>query len=139
MAEAYEPDLLRRALPLITKPNTSLLRSGKYYVAESASEVVGCGGWSLEEPGRTSVQPGIGHIRHFAVAAKHVGRGTGRALFERCEADARQSGIRLLKCFSSLNAVEFYAALGFQLCGTIEVEMPGGLMFPSYLMEKRIA
>lgn len=138
MAEAYEADLLRRALPMITKPNRRLLGSGTYYVAECANEVVGCGGWSLEEPGGTSIDPGIAHIRHFAVAAEHVRKGVGRALFDRCEVDARQRGIRLFKCFSSLNAAEFYTTLGFQLCGPIGVQMPAGLIFPSYLMEKQI-
>lgn len=138
MAEAYDADLLKRALPLITKPNRSLLRSGKYYVAQRTGEVVGCGGWSFEEPGGTAVEPGIAHIRHFAVDAKHVGQGVGRALVDRCEADARQLGIRLFKCFSSLNAAKFYVSLGFQLRDRIEVQMPAGVTFPSYLMEKQI-
>lgn len=138
MAEAYDPEILGRALPIITKPNRRLLGSGTYYVAQYADAIVACGGWSLEEPGSTSTEPGIAHIRHFAVASEHVRRGAGRALFHRCEVEARASGIRLFKCFSSLNAAEFYAALGFQLCGPIEVQMPEGLTFPSYLMEKRI-
>lgn len=138
MAEAYDPDLLRRALPLITKPNKALLRSGRYYIAESGNRIVGCGGWSLEEPGGTSTEPGIAHIRHFAVAAEHVRRGAGRALLDRCEADARGHGVRRLKCFSSLNAAKFYAALGFRQCGPINVWMAAGLTFPSYLMEKQI-
>lgn len=138
MAEAYDADLLRRAIPLITKPNRTLLGSGRYYIAERGDETVGCGGWSFEEPGGTLIEPGIAHIRHFAVAAAHVRRGAGRALFSRCEADAREHGIRRFKCFSSLNAVKFYAALGFQQCGRINVQMPAGLTFPSYLMEKQI-
>lgn len=34
MAEAYDPDLLKRTLPLITMPNRRLLRSGTYYVPQ---------------------------------------------------------------------------------------------------------
>lgn len=138
MAAAYDTDLLECALPLITTPNSKLLCSGTYYVAECGNEVIGCGGWSLEVPGGTSIEPGIAHIRHFAVAAKHVRRGAGRALLDRCEADARKRDVRILKCFSSLNAVKFYAALGFRHCGLIDVQMPAGLTFPSCLMEKHI-
>lgn len=138
MAEAYDPELLRRALPLITRPNERLLISGNYYLAESEDRAIGCGGWSHEEPGGSARAPGVAHIRHFAVSAAYVGRGAGRAIFDRCEADARAEQIRLFKCFSSRNAVGFYASLGFSYCGEIEVPMPDGIKFPSILMERPV-
>ena len=138
MAKAYDPDLLRRALPLITRPNEKLLGSGTYYVAESGDLVVGCGGWSHEEPGGSARTPGVAHIRHFAVSANYIGLGIGRAIFDRCEADARAEKIQLFKCFASRNAAEFYAALGFTPCCEIEVPMPDNVKFPSLLMERRV-
>ena len=138
MAEAYDPGLLRRALPSITRANEKLLASGTYYIAELSGHAVGCGGWSHEEPGGNRKVAGIAHIRHFAVSAEHIGLGVGRALFDRCEADARVEEIRLFKCFASRNAVGFYAALGFKLCGEIDVPMPAGVSFPSLLMERSV-
>ena len=138
MAKAYDPELLRRALPLITRPNDRLLASGNYFLAEADGQPVGSGGWSHEIPGGTARAAGIAHIRHFAVSAAYVGRGVGRAIFNRCEAGARAEDIRLFKCFSSRNAVGFYASLGFKDCGEIEVPMPDGVKFPSVLMERPV-
>lgn len=139
MALAYDRNLLARALPLITKANPALLSSGTYYVAEAADQIVGCGGWSLEEPGSNAITPGTAHIRHFAVMSEWLGRGIGRALLNRCEADARAKCIRVLKCFASRNAVGFYSALGFLRRSDIATEMPGGIAFPSVLMELRLS
>lgn len=138
MAKAYDEDLLRRALPLITRPNERLLNSGTYYVAETGGQIVGCGGWTHEEPGGSARELGIAHIRHFAVSSDNIGQGIGRALFDRCEIDARAEHIRLFKCYASRNAAGFYAALGFKLCGEIEVQMPANVRFPSLLMERCI-
>lgn len=138
MAKAYDEDLLRRAIPLITRPNERLLGSGTYYIAELDGEAIGCGGWSHEEPGGTATEPGVAHIRHFAVSADYLGRGAGRALFDRCESAARAEGVRMFKCYASRNAVGFYSALGFRLCGEIDVPMPSNVSFPSLLMEMRL-
>lgn len=136
MAQAYDSEILRRALPLITRANNTLLACGTYYVAETERHaIIGCGGWTREEPGSAVMVPGLAHVRHFAVDPAWAGRGVGRALFERCEIDARSHGIRLFKCFASLNAVEFYRTLGFEVQGLIEVAMGQSISFPSMLME----
>ena len=52
LADRYGRDLLEIALPFMTKANATLLASGTYYVAESnTGTLVGCGGWSREQPG----------------------------------------------------------------------------------------
>ena len=137
MAEAYDPGLLARALPLMTRPHPHLLRSGTYYLCEWQGEAVGCGGWSLEPPGGGAIEPGVAHIRHFATRSDHAGRGVGRALFQRCEAEARLAGARMFHCFSSLNGEPFYAALGFVRVEALDVPM-GGILFPSLLMLRSI-
>jgi ribosomal protein S18 acetylase RimI-like enzyme len=136
MAQAYEHDVLVLALPLMTRPNPKLLGCGTYYIAQTDDEIVGCGGWSREEPGSNVVVPGTAHIRHFAVKPDWVRRGVGRALFDRCEADARAQGICLFRCFASLNAVGFYRLLGFGDRGVINVAMGPGVSLPSMLMER---
>ena len=92
MAAAYAPELLARALPLMVEPNPALLASDTCYVAEmDYGAAVGCGGWTRERPGCREVEPGLAHIRHFATRRKS-GRGVGRAIYRRCEAQAACSG-----------------------------------------------
>ena len=138
MANSYDAETLARALPLMTRANPRLLASGTYYVAEVGDEIIGCGGWSPELPGTKTIVAHIGHVRHFAVHPSYVGRGVGRAIFERCEAQAQDSAISKLECFSSRNAVDFYRAVGFDVIREIEVEMASDTKFPSVLMCKSL-
>lgn len=138
MRNAYPPDLLARALPLITRPHPRLLAGGTYYLAESDGEAVGCGGWSLWAPGTDAVEPGVAHIRHFAVRSGSAGRGVGRALYDRCARDARAAGARDFEAQASLNGEPFYAALGFVRIGPIDVPMGREFVFPSILMRRAI-
>jgi GNAT superfamily N-acetyltransferase len=138
MAGAYDPALLERVLPVIVRPHPGLLAGGTYFLAEAEAEPVGCGGWSFEYPGSDRVEPGLAHIRHFAVRSRWAGRGVGRALYERCEKDARAAGASGFEAWSSLNGETFYAALGFARVGPIEVEMSNGVAMPSILMRRPI-
>lgn len=138
MAAAYDAALLARAVPAMTHANPSLLKCGTYYLAEIEGEAVGCGGWTPEEPGSGVVAPQIAHIRHFAVSARFTARGIGRAIYARCAEDARTSGMRHFECYSSLNALPFYSALGFAIVGAIAVPMGSDVTFPSVHMRRAI-
>ncbi len=88
--------------------------SGTYNVARLIDGlVVGCGGWSFEKPGTSQIEPNLGHIRHFAVHPRWVGRGMGRQIYRECEMQALSSGITAFEVFASLNALPFYTKLGF--------------------------
>lgn len=137
LAAAYDADLLKRALPFMIKANPKLLSSGSYYIAMADDEAVGCGGWTPEQPGTGTITPGVGHIRHFAVRADQAGRGVGRALYQRCEAQAREQGVTTFESQATLNGEPFYAALGFHLVGRIAVRM-GDVAVPSLLMRRAI-
>lgn len=137
MREAYPDDLLERALPMITRANPELLRSGRYHIAESeAGEAMACGGWSDRPPG--GGPDGHAHVRHFATHPDWTGKGAGRAIYETCEAEAAAAGFGGFVCFSSLNGAGFYAALGFRRVREIRVPMGGGIRFPSVLMVRDI-
>ena len=138
MAGAYAPELLARALPLITRPHPRLLAGGTYFLAEAGGAAVDCGGWSFWAPGSGAVEPGLAHIRHFAVRSGWAGHGIGRALYQCCERDARAAGAHDFEAQSSLNGEAFYAALGFVRIGAIDVPMGPDLIFPSILMRRRI-
>lgn len=142
MAPGYPADVLERALPLIVRANPALLRSGTYCLAEAPDgALAGCGGWTLERPGAADapVDPALGHIRHFATHPGWTRRGVGRALFERCAADARAAGVRRFECYASLVAEPFYAALGFVAVEPLVVAMGPGISFPSVRMIRDLA
>jgi len=139
MRGSYEAAVLAAALPMITQANPALLSSGTYYLAESADGVLaGCGGWTRERPGSGDIVPRLGHIRHFATHPHWVRRGVGRAIYERCQSDARLAGVRRLECFASLNGLRFYESLGFKAIRPIDIPMGARLKFSSVLMERSI-
>src|SRR5690606_26280843 len=94
MASSYDEQSLTPALDLMTKANPVLLGSGTFYLAELPTGfLVGCGGWTLERPGAGTVEPQLGHLRHFAVHPEWTGRGIGRAIYATCERAARVAGV----------------------------------------------
>ena len=138
MASAYDAAILERALPAMTLANPALLASGTYHVAEVEGQVVGCGGWTFERPATGEIEPSVAHLRHFGTRARWAGRGIGRRLYERCEAEARAAGVTMFECYSSLNAELFYTALGFERIAPIDVAMSNGAVLPSVQMMRRL-
>jgi N-acetylglutamate synthase-like GNAT family acetyltransferase len=140
LAGYYEPALLARALPLISRANPALLNSGRYFVAHHGeNRIVGCGGWSVDRPGTRELVGGLAHIRHFATHPSWVRRGVAKALLLRCIRDADAHGAEAIEAFSTLSAVDFYAALGFEVVQKMNVELTPGLAFPSVLMRRPMA
>lgn len=131
----YEQETLEAALPSMLRLDPALLASGRYLMARHGNVVAGCGGWSAARPGSGSIEPGTGHIRHFATRPGLMGKGVGGAILERCAAEAAASGIRRLACFSSLAAEQFYARHGFAKRDDVSV-MIGEAAFPAVLMER---
>ena len=138
MESAYDKAVLDRALELITKAQPALLESGRFYIAESQDElVVGCGGWSIERPGDGLVEAKRAHIRHFGTHPEWTNRGIGRAIYGQCESDARSAGITSFDCYSSLNAEDFYCALGFVRTRRIDLEIAPKVNLPGVLMRRQ--
>lgn len=139
MLTAYDEAELESALPLMTRANEKLLSSGTFYVAEQDDgRLAGCGGWTRERPGTGAVEDGLAHIRHFATRPEWIGRGVGRALYQRSEEDARCAGIASFECYASLNAEGFYLALGFRSVRKLELELVSGVTFRAVLMRRAI-
>lgn len=135
MRDAYAPDVLAAAVPLMTRANPVLLASGRYLLAETADgTLVGSGGWSEEEPGTKRREPGLSHIRHVAVDPAATGAGIGRTIIARCAGAAASAGITRFECLSSLNAEAFYAALGFRRVRAVDAVLAGTVRLPSILM-----
>ena len=134
----YDQPILDAALPIITRANAVLLSSGRFYMTEAGTFATGCGGWSVERPGTGEIESGLGHIRHFAVHPDWLRRGIGRAILQRSVDEARLIGLVRLECNSSLVAVDFYAAHGFQDAGPNVTDLGDNLFLPGRLMLRDI-
>jgi predicted N-acetyltransferase YhbS len=139
MAPSYDEESLAPALKLMTKANPSLLVSGTYYVAEvSTGLLVGSGGWTRERPGEGTVEPHIGHIRHFAVNPGWTRRRLGSTIYGLCEGAARAAGVNAFECYSSLNAEKFYRALGFERIREMDIELQPSVVIRGVLMRREL-
>lgn len=141
LKDAYQVETLKAALPIMLHPDPDpdLLTGGTYFVFQQGDgTIIGCGGWTREQPGDQAITPGIGHIRHVVVHPDLIRNGIGRAIMTITEATAMAAGIKGFECFSTLNAEPFYAALGFDAVERGEVKIGGAVWFPSVLMRKRI-
>jgi GNAT superfamily N-acetyltransferase len=124
-ASDYRPEQIEGALRGAFGVDTQLIDDGTYFVAQSGAELIGCGGWS----GRRTLFGGDTHserdaqrldcaidaakIRAFFVDPNHARQGIGRALLERCEAEARARGFTRFELMGTLPGVRLYEALGY--------------------------
>lgn len=139
LRDAYDASILERALPLITRAQPDLLTSGSYYVAETGDKrIVGAGGWTRRSPTGRDETATNGNIRHFGTDPAFARKGVGRALMAACIEEATNAGLSELNCYSTLNGESFYAACGFQSVEPFPIELPGGVVFPSIRMVKRL-
>ena len=129
----YRDDLLKVAMPDMTRPRPELLASGTYYAYERKERMIACGGWSKNDPLGLRNGAHICHIRHFATHHEYIGSGAGSALIGRCITSGKSEGITEFDCLSSLTAEAFYASRGFSHIKPIEVPM-GGAKFTCILM-----
>ena len=120
---SYPEEVLRLALPIISQPQSDLLAHPNFRVCDDQSGIIAAGGWTAEMPGTGAVASGLCHIRHVAVLPGMEGRGIGRRLVESLEADALAKGFEVMEAFSTLNAVRFYQALGFERLKTVTVHL----------------
>jgi GNAT superfamily N-acetyltransferase len=130
-AADYRPEQIEGALQGAFGVDTQLIDDGTYFVAEAAGRLVGCGGWSW----RRTLFGGDSHsarnaseldprtdaakIRAFFIDPDYARRGIGRALLQRCEAEARERGFTRFELMGTLPGVRLYQALGY---------VPGELM-----------
>ncbi len=134
----YDAALLEQALPIIVRARQELLTSGTYFLIEEHGVALSAGGWTLSAPGPSQHSDAeLGHIRHFATHPDHVGRGHAGRIMKRVISDCEALGVKQLDCQSTLAAEKFYQSQGFESKGSIDVPLPGGIMFPAIRMERR--
>jgi GNAT superfamily N-acetyltransferase len=121
----YRPEQIEGALQGAFGVDTQLIDDGTYFVAEAAEQLVGCGGWSWRgtlfggdshaERSARALDPltDAARIRAFFVDPAWARRGIGRALLQRCEAEARARGFTRFELMGTLPGVRLYQALGY--------------------------
>jgi len=72
-------------------------------------ELIGTAGWAAGDGSLSAAR-----IRWVYVRPLFTGLGLGTRLVEAAEADARRAGFRALSVEATLNAVEFFAGLGYE-------------------------
>ena len=124
-AADYRPEQIEGALRGAFGVDTQLIDDGTYFVAETGGHLVGCGGWSRRRTlfggdrhgdrnaGELDPRSDAARIRAFFVDPDHARRGIGRALLERCEAEARTHGFTRFELMGTLPGVRLYQALGY--------------------------
>ena len=124
-AADYRPEQIEGALQGAFGVDSQLIEDRTYFVAESAGCLVGCGGWSWRRTlfggdshdarNATELDPrtDAAKIRAFFIDPDYARRGIGRALLERCEAEARARGFTRFELMGTLPGVRLYRALGY--------------------------
>jgi GNAT superfamily N-acetyltransferase len=149
-AGAYSPRQVEAALHGTFGVDSQLIRDGTYFVAELDGELVGCGGWSRRrtmfggdahgERDAAELDPkqDAARIRAFFIDPDHARQGIGRAILERCEAEARRCGFSRLELMAMLSGVEFYRVHGYECGAAVRYELEPGLSIEFVPMSKRI-
>jgi N-acetylglutamate synthase-like GNAT family acetyltransferase len=131
----YPPSVLVTALPLISRADPMLVRSGRYVLAEDGDgRVLAVGGWSMSLPQGGIGPRDIGHVRHVATHPGALRQGLASGILERCFREARAAGLTWLLAQSTRTAVPFCRAMGFEDRAEIEVPLRPGITFPAVEM-----
>jgi GNAT superfamily N-acetyltransferase len=128
----YPPSVMVTAVPLISRANPALVRSGTYYVAETSDgAIIGAGGWTIAPEGRRAAE-----VRHLVVDWRHQRQGIGRRLMMGIFAEAQLQGVSRIEARATRNAVAFYEAMGFDSLGQVVVPLRPGIEFPAVMMRR---
>jgi GNAT superfamily N-acetyltransferase len=133
----YPPSVLVTALPIITRANPALLRSGTYFLAEDAEgRALAAGGWTYSAPQGGVGPRDLGHVRHVVAHPDVTRQGLASAILERCFREARAEGLTWMMAQATRTAVPFYRAMGFEERAEIEVMLRPGIGFPAVEMAR---
>ena len=136
------------ALGTVFGVDTQLIRDGTYFVAESESQIVGCGGWSrrktlfgsdqVAQKDDTWLDPerDAARIRAFFIRPGWERRGIGSRILQACESAALAHGFSRLELAATLPGVPMYQARGFSATERFDVPLPNGLGLPVVKMVK---
>jgi GNAT superfamily N-acetyltransferase len=145
----YNSRQIESALAHIFGVDSQLIQDGTYFVAESGSQIVGCGGWSKraalfgsDQTKREQVDQLLdpandaARIRAFYVHPKWSRQGIASQLVSSCEEAARAAGFQRMELAATLPGEPLYTALGYIRAEGFDLRTPDGESVPVYHMRK---
>jgi len=150
-AADYTPTQIEGALQTVYGVDSQLIADGTYFVVETGSAIVGCGGWSQRKTlfggdrwtGREDAlldpRQDAAKIRAFFVHPSWVRRGIGSMILEACERAAIAAGFTRLEMGATLTGVPLYRARGYVSLENLDVPLENGNSIAVVRMEKRIS
>lgn len=147
----YTLDQIEAAISEIFGVDTQLISDGTYFLAESAGQIVGCGGWSKRQTlfgsdaAKSATSDGLldpakdaARVRAFYVHPNWARRGIGRQLLKLCEAAARSAGFTKVELVATLPGEPLYRAMGYVVIEPTVLPMSKGRSLGAYRMGKVI-
>ena len=147
----YSSAQLDGALGPVFGVDRQLIRDGTYFVVESGTDFIACGGWSrrravyggdrerVGEDEELNPQTEAARVRAFFVHPSWERRGFGRQLLVASEAAIRAAGFTRIELVATLAGEPLYAAHGYAVAERYEAPMPGGLTLPVVRMTKTLS
>jgi len=148
--EHYNDTQIEAAIATVFGVDSDLIDDGTYFVAESAGELIGCGGWSRRRTlfggdqfasrDTSYLDPSSdpAKIRAFFVHPDHARKGVARAILDRCESEATGYGFRAIELMATLPGVKFYQSCGFVEQGDYELGLAEDVKLGLVPMRKEI-
>ena len=146
----YSPEQAEALTTHIFGVDSQLIADGTYFVIETESGIVACGGWSKRrtlfggDQAKAGPDPLLdpaaepARIRAFFVDPAMARRGLGRRLMHECIEEARAAGFHMLELASTLPGEPLYLACGFTRTGQFELDLPGNIRVPLSRMRRTI-
>ena len=130
--------------------DTQLIEDGTYFVVETNSHVVGCGGWSRratlyggdQTPGRNAalLDPSRdpAKVRAMYTHPINARQGIGRLVLSLCESAAMNEGFLKVELMATMSGAPLYRACGYEAVEQI-VDERGGTPVPLLRMRKELS
>ena len=144
----YTAEQIDGALHSVYGLDSQLIADGTYFVAQTDSVVVGCGGWSKRktlyggdqwtgrEPALLDPRTDAAKIRAFFVHPEWTRRSIGSMILEACETAALAAGFSRLEMGATLTGVPLYQARGYVSLENLAVPLANGNSLPIVRMAK---
>lgn len=129
--------------------DTQLIDDETYFIAETAGNLAGCGGWSRratlyggdQSPGRSAalLNPATdaARIRAMYTHPNHTRKGVGRLILSLCELAAKSEGFQRLELMATMAGEPFYRACGYEPREQV-MDDRGGVAVPLVRMSKSV-
>jgi len=148
--EYYSHEQIEDAVRAVFGVDTDLIVDGTYLVAETATQIVGCGGWSKRKAlfggdqfisrDHNVLDPRFepAKIRAFFVRPEFAKMGIGRRILIMCETEANADGFHSIELMATLPGVPFYNSCGYRELGAMELSVGRNVNLELVRMSKDI-